>query len=100
MINVEFLLDLDPGLKSKMLIYIYFFAAKVPHRLTLFYICNEIVQTCRRKHAIMYKDAFKEVLKDAVLLVRYVSLLQWKGQRKEGKKNKATLRGNGLQALE
>ncbi|ESN93510.1 hypothetical protein HELRODRAFT_194041 [Helobdella robusta] len=45
---------------------------KIERRLTLFYICNEIVQTCRRNHALVYKDAFKEVLKDAALLVRYV----------------------------
>lgn len=45
-------------------------AAKLELRLTLFYLCNEVVQTCKRKHAIVFKDAFKEVLKDAALLVR------------------------------
>lgn len=44
--------------------------AKLDLRLTLFYLCNEVVQTCKRKHAIVFKDAFKEVLKDAALLVR------------------------------
>lgn len=51
----------------------YFFVlAKLDLRLTLFYLCNEVVQTCKRKHAIVFKDAFKEVLKDAALLVRLV----------------------------
>ena len=49
---------------------ICFFPAKLDLRLTLFYLCNEVVQTCKRKHAIVFKDAFKEVLKDAALLVR------------------------------
>ena len=44
--------------------------AKIEHRLTLFYVCNDIVQTCKKKHAIVYKDAFKEILKEATLLVR------------------------------
>ncbi|CAH1796564.1 unnamed protein product, partial [Owenia fusiformis] len=48
--------------------------SKIAHRLVLFYVCNEVVQTCKRKHAIIYKDAFKEVLKDAVLLVREASI--------------------------
>lgn len=39
-------------------------------KLNLFYLCNDIVQTCKRKHAVMYKDAFREVLKDAVIIVR------------------------------
>jgi len=47
-------------------------AATIEHRLSMFYLCNEIVQTCKRKHAVMYKDSFKEILRDAALLVRYV----------------------------
>jgi len=47
-----------------------FVAAKLELRLTLFYVCNEVVQTCRKKHAVVYKDAFKEILRDAALLVR------------------------------
>ena len=47
-------------------------SAKIEHRLTLFYVCNDIIQICKRKHALVYKDAFKEVLKDATLLVRLV----------------------------
>ena len=42
-------------------------------RLTLLYLCNDIVQTCKRKHAVMYKDAFKEVLRDVALLIRYAT---------------------------
>ena len=51
-------------------------SAKLDHRLTLFYVCNDIVQICKRKHALVYKDAFKDVLKDATLLVRYGSLIR------------------------
>jgi len=51
------------------------FAAKLELRLTLFYVCNEVVQTCRKKHAVVYKDAFKEVLRDAALLVRLLCSL-------------------------
>jgi len=47
-----------------------FVVAKLDLRLTLFYVCNEVVQTCRKKHAVVYKDAFKEILRDAALLVR------------------------------
>ena len=49
--------------------------AKTEHRLTLFYVCNDIVQTCKRKHAVVYKDAFKEILKEATLLVRFAKKL-------------------------
>lgn len=45
--------------------------APVAHRLTMLYLCNDIVQTCKRKHAVMYKDSFKDVLRDTALLVRY-----------------------------
>jgi len=51
-----------------------FIVAKLELRLTLFYVCNEVVQTCRKKHAVVYKDAFKEILRDAALLVRCLSL--------------------------
>jgi len=44
---------------------------KLDQRLTLFFLCNEVVQTCRRRHAVVFKDAFKEVLKEATRLVRY-----------------------------
>jgi hypothetical protein len=49
-----------------------FFTAKMSHRLTMFYLCNDVVQNSKRKHAMCYKDQFKDVLKDATLLVRYI----------------------------
>jgi len=45
-------------------------SAKVQMRLTLLYLCNEIVQTCKRKHATAFKDSFKEVIPEATSLVR------------------------------
>jgi len=42
-------------------------------RLTLLYLCNEIVQTCKRKHATAFKDSFKEVILEATTLVRCVN---------------------------
>jgi len=51
--------------------------AKIELRLTLFYVCNEVVQTCRKKHAVVYKDAFKEILRDAALLVRLLKCEQF-----------------------
>ena len=51
-------------------VFCFPFSANTKHRLTLFYLCNDIVQTCKRKHAIVYKDAFKEILKEAVVHVR------------------------------
>lgn len=53
-----------------MILIFVMMTAKLDLRLTLFYLCNEVVQTCRRRHAVVYKDAFKEVLRDAALLVR------------------------------
>ena len=49
--------------------------AKPARRLTLFYICNEIVQTCKRKRATSYKEAFQQVLPDATTLVRFVNCI-------------------------
>ena len=56
-------------------LYFYHFkcacvSAKAQMRLTLFYLCNEIVQTCKRKHATAFKDSFKEVMLEATTLVR------------------------------
>jgi len=48
------------------------FVAKPPRRITLFYICNEIVQTCKRKRATPYKESFQLVLPEATALVRLV----------------------------
>jgi len=44
--------------------------AKAPMRLTLLYLCNEIIQTCKRKHATAFKDSFKDVILEATALVR------------------------------
>ena len=51
---------------------ICYFLAKPPRRVTLFYICNEIVQTCKRKRATPYKESFQQILPEATALVRLV----------------------------
>ncbi|CAI9717324.1 Hypothetical predicted protein [Octopus vulgaris] len=43
---------------------------KTAHRLTLFYLCNDVVQNCKKKQAKIYMDTFKNVLKDAAYFVR------------------------------
>ena len=53
------------------MVSVFVCAAKPPRRLTLFYICNEIVQTCKRKRATSFKDSFEQVLLEAVALVRF-----------------------------
>ncbi|XP_076443831.1 uncharacterized protein LOC143282163 [Babylonia areolata] len=45
-------------------------SVKPSHRLTLFYLCNDVVQTCKRKKATVFVNAFKPLLKDATALVR------------------------------
>ncbi|CAG5132002.1 unnamed protein product [Candidula unifasciata] len=40
------------------------------HRLTLFYLCNDVVQTCKKKKAYVYNATFKEHLREAAALVR------------------------------
>merc|ERR1712142_464988 len=44
--------------------------AKVPHRLTLFYVCNEIVQNARRKKLLDVNQHFATAIKDAIPFVR------------------------------
>lgn len=39
------------------------------HRLNLFYVANDVIQTCKRKNAIVYRTAFAELLPEAFLLV-------------------------------
>ncbi|KAH9520157.1 Regulation of nuclear pre-mRNA domain-containing protein 2 [Bulinus truncatus] len=39
------------------------------HRLTLFYLCNDVVQTCKKKKAFVYNTTFKEHLREAASLV-------------------------------
>ncbi|XP_064607793.1 regulation of nuclear pre-mRNA domain-containing protein 2-like isoform X2 [Liolophura sinensis] len=47
--------------------------AKIPQRLTLFYLCNDVVQHGRKK-ATVYLESFKNILKDAVMFVRDSSI--------------------------
>jgi len=49
-------------------------SAKVPRRLHLWYLANDVVQNCKKKNAKIYLLAFKGVLKDAVVLVRDPSI--------------------------
>ncbi|XP_070778264.1 regulation of nuclear pre-mRNA domain-containing protein 2a [Enoplosus armatus] len=42
-----------------------------PQRLNLFYLANDVIQNCKRKNAIVYRTAFAEVLRDALLLVNF-----------------------------
>ncbi|XP_061414520.1 regulation of nuclear pre-mRNA domain-containing protein 2-like [Lethenteron reissneri] len=43
-------------------------------RLNLFYLANDVVQNCKRKDAIVFRDAFAEVLPDATSLVRDIAV--------------------------
>lgn len=49
----------------------YYVSATLSHRMTLFNLCNDVVQNCKRKHAPMYQESFQKVLKDAIACVRY-----------------------------
>lgn len=44
--------------------------AKVPHRLTLIYLANDIVQNAKRKNVLSFIDDFKTILKDTVPYLR------------------------------
>ena len=50
----------------------YFPAAKVSHRLTLFYVCNDIVQNARRKKLLTLVQQFFTAIKEGAPLVRSV----------------------------
>ena len=50
----------------------FLFAAKNNHRLTLLYLCNDVVQNCSRKNAPIYKESFSDVLAEAVTHLRFV----------------------------
>ncbi|KAJ8304572.1 hypothetical protein KUTeg_018155 [Tegillarca granosa] len=39
------------------------------HKLTLFNVCNDVVQNGKRKHAAVYVDTFRDILKDAIVYV-------------------------------
>nr|XP_048684662.1 regulation of nuclear pre-mRNA domain-containing protein 2 isoform X4 [Caretta caretta] len=41
-----------------------------PHRLNLFYLANDVIQNCKRKNAIVFRDTFAEVLPEAAALVK------------------------------
>ncbi|XP_021397774.1 regulation of nuclear pre-mRNA domain-containing protein 2 isoform X2 [Lonchura striata] len=41
-----------------------------PHRLNLFYLANDVIQNCKRKNAIVFRDTFAEVLPEAASLVK------------------------------
>ncbi|KAM4013441.1 regulation of nuclear pre-mRNA domain-containing protein 2 isoform 1-T1 [Anomaloglossus baeobatrachus] len=40
------------------------------HRLNLFYLANDIIQNCKRRNAIIYRDTFADVLPEAASLVK------------------------------
>lgn len=40
------------------------------HKLTLFYLCNDVVQHAKKKKALYYLENFKDHLREAVLVVR------------------------------
>ncbi|XP_061103630.1 regulation of nuclear pre-mRNA domain-containing protein 2-like [Conger conger] len=44
--------------------------SEAPHRLNLFYLANDVIQNCKRKNAIIYRNSFAEVLPEAALLVK------------------------------
>uniref|UniRef100_A0A8D0G6J6 CID domain-containing protein n=1 Tax=Sphenodon punctatus TaxID=8508 RepID=A0A8D0G6J6_SPHPU len=44
--------------------------AAFPHRLNLFYLANDVIQNCKRKNAIIFRDTFAEVLPEAATLVK------------------------------
>ncbi|XP_038643209.1 regulation of nuclear pre-mRNA domain-containing protein 2-like isoform X2 [Scyliorhinus canicula] len=48
--------------------------SSIPHRLNLFYVANDVIQNCKRKNAIIFRDAFSEVLVEAGALVRDPSI--------------------------
>lgn len=47
------------------------FPAKTKHRLTLFYLANDVIQSCRRKKADEFREYFATVLPEAIALLRY-----------------------------
>ncbi|XP_014809070.1 PREDICTED: regulation of nuclear pre-mRNA domain-containing protein 2 [Calidris pugnax] len=46
------------------------FQPAFPHRLNLFYLANDVIQNCKRKNAIVFRDTFAEVLPEAASLVK------------------------------
>lgn len=54
-----------------------FSVASTERRLTLMYLCNEVIQTCGRKKASQFKHLWKNCLKDAMVLCRYKIILDY-----------------------
>uniref|UniRef100_A0A8C5QVZ8 Regulation of nuclear pre-mRNA domain-containing protein 2 n=1 Tax=Leptobrachium leishanense TaxID=445787 RepID=A0A8C5QVZ8_9ANUR len=48
----------------------------VSHRLNLFYLANDVLQNCKRKSALIYRDTFSDVLAEASSLVRDASVMK------------------------
>ncbi|XP_068109336.1 regulation of nuclear pre-mRNA domain-containing protein 2 [Hyperolius riggenbachi] len=46
------------------------------HRLNLFYLANDIIQNCKRRNAIVYRETFADVLPEAASLVRDPSVMK------------------------
>lgn len=44
--------------------------AKIPHRLTLIYLANDIVQNAKRKNSLSFIEDFKNILKDTIPYLR------------------------------
>ncbi|KAG9480829.1 hypothetical protein GDO78_010214 [Eleutherodactylus coqui] len=44
------------------------------HRLNLFYLANDIIQNCKRRNAIIYRDTFADALPEAASLVKDLSV--------------------------
>lgn len=47
-----------------------FHRAKATHRLTLFYLANDVIQHAKRKNVPQFVDDFVEVIKEATILVK------------------------------
>uniref|UniRef100_H3AN60 Regulation of nuclear pre-mRNA domain-containing protein 2 n=1 Tax=Latimeria chalumnae TaxID=7897 RepID=H3AN60_LATCH len=44
------------------------------HRLNLFYVANDVIQTCKRRNAIVFRESFASVLPEAAALVKDASI--------------------------
>lgn len=44
--------------------------SKMSHRLTLFYVANDVIQNAKRHHALIYQQAFKPYLNSAMSYVK------------------------------
>uniref|UniRef100_A0A8C9NDX4 CID domain-containing protein n=1 Tax=Serinus canaria TaxID=9135 RepID=A0A8C9NDX4_SERCA len=55
---------------SGIKVWLLWYLAAFPHRLNLFYLANDVIQNCKRKNAIVFRDTFAEVLPEAASLVK------------------------------